>query len=89
MVLSSFFFFIFKSYLKLVFTIVDKKNTNSHQLFTRKIYFIQKKESLAAYFAGAFVTSPVFDPLFESRKCWLIFNSIIKGVPEEAPSKGQ
>ena len=39
-----FFHFSFKTYLKLVFTIVDRKNTNSHQPFTRKIYLMQKKE---------------------------------------------
>ena len=67
--------FLFNQYLKLVFTIVIIKILiQTNYLQKKKKYIIPK---LPAYFAGAFITSPVFDPLFKSRKFWLIFDAII------------
>ena len=102
---TSFVYLLLYPYLKLVFTIVMRnlliqtnylQNKNIYIYFIQNIYiyfiqniyiyFIQK---LAAYFAGALFSSPEFDPLFESRNCWLIFDTVIEGVPEETTSKRQ
>ena len=44
-------------------------------------------ESLVPMVAAAFLFSVIFDPGFESRKCWLIYGTVIGGVSDETPSK--
>ena len=55
---------MFDAYLMLVFMVVVTKDTNLHQLFATKEIFTKYK-NLAANPAGAFLSSPMFDPLFE------------------------
>ena len=64
--------FSFNPCLKLIFTIVVR-NILIQTDYIQKVYFIP---NVAAYLADAFITSPAFDRLFESRKCLLIFNAI-------------
>ena len=64
-------------------------NANINQLSTIKNHYniqkfeFKKKIVLAANSAGAFFTSP------KSEKCWLISDTVIHGVLNEAPLKRQ
>lgn len=69
--------FSFDPYLMLVFTEVVKKIKEFKLTICNKRSLNYIQQILAGNSAAACSSNPMFDPLFESEKCRLIFNTVI------------